>query len=123
MATKENEAESNTAEDPNSVELTKSQARLNERIRMLIRQSKEQGYLTYKDINKSLPESVNNPDEIENVISILENLEVDILDDSEVETYKARMEESESGASRCCGSFDALFVLLKTALIVRSGVN
>ncbi|MGB0372505.1 MAG: RNA polymerase sigma factor RpoD [Opitutales bacterium] len=87
--------DSTPGEDNVSAELTKSQARLNERIRLLIRQSKEQGYLTYKDINKSLPESVNNPDEIENVISILENLEVDILDDSEVETYKARMEESE----------------------------
>ena len=99
MATKKtSESEENTAkagEDNGDQELTKSQARLNERIRLLIRQSKEQGYLTYKDINKSLPESVNNPDEIENVISILENLEVDILDDSEVETYKARMEESE----------------------------
>ena len=98
MATKKTADPDNndsTPVDDAAGELTKSQARLNERIRLLIRQSKEQGYLTYKDINKSLPESVNNPDEIENVISILENLEVDILDDSEVETYKACMEESE----------------------------
>jgi len=71
------------------------QEKLNDRIRALIRLSKEQGYITYKDINKALPESVNNPDEIENVISILQNLEVDILDEDEVESYKARMEESE----------------------------
>lgn len=73
----------------------KAQERLNERIRVLIRLSKEQGFLTYKDINKALPDSVNNPDEIENVISILQNLEVEILDDSEVEAYKARQEETE----------------------------
>ncbi len=73
----------------------KAQERLNERIRNLIRLSKEQGFLTYKDINKALPDSVNNPDEIENVISILQNLEVEILDDSEVEAYKARQEETE----------------------------
>ncbi|NRA26838.1 MAG: RNA polymerase sigma factor RpoD [Opitutales bacterium] len=77
-----------------------SQARLNDRIRDLIRLSKEQGYVTYKDINVALPESVNNPEEIENVISILENLEVDILDASEVETYKARMEENEEQEMR-----------------------
>lgn len=74
---------------------TKAQEKLNERIRNLIRLSKEQGFLTYKDINKALPDSVNNPDEIENVISILQNLEVEILDDNEVEAYKARLEETE----------------------------
>ena len=73
----------------------KAQEKLNERIRGLIRLSKEQSFLTYKDINKALPDSINNPDEIENVISILQNLEVEILDDSEVEAFKARQEESE----------------------------
>jgi RNA polymerase primary sigma factor len=74
---------------------TKDQEKLNERIRALIRLSKEQGFLTYKDINEALPESASNPDEIENIISILQNLEVEILDDSEVEAYKARLEETE----------------------------
>ncbi|WP_332108370.1 RNA polymerase sigma factor RpoD [Coraliomargarita parva] len=73
----------------------KAQEKLNERIRSLIRLSKEQGFLTYKDINKGLPDSVNNPEEIENVISILQNLEVDILDENEVEAFKARQEETE----------------------------
>ena len=74
---------------------TKAQEKLNERIRNLIRLSKEQSFLTYKDINKALPDSVNNPDEIENVISILQNLEVEILDDNEVEAFKARQGETE----------------------------
>jgi RNA polymerase primary sigma factor len=73
----------------------KAQEKLNERIRSLIRLSKEQSFLTYKDINQALPDSVNNPDEIENVISILQNLEVEILDDNEVEAFKARQEETE----------------------------
>lgn len=73
----------------------KAQEKLNERIRTLIRLSKEQGFLTYKDINKALPDSVNNPEEIENVISILQNLEVEILDNTEVEAFKARQEETE----------------------------
>ncbi len=73
----------------------KAQEKLNEKIRGLIRMSKEQGFLTYKDINKGLPESVNNPDEIENVISILQNLEIEVLDDNQVEAFKARQEETE----------------------------
>ena len=73
----------------------KAQEKLNARIRELIRQSKEQGFLTYKDINKSLPNSINSPEDIENVITILQNLEIDILNDTEVEAFKARQEENE----------------------------
>ena len=73
----------------------KAQEKLNERIRNLIRLSKEQSFLTFKDINEALPDSVSNPDEIENIISILQNLEVEILDDTEVEAFKARQEETE----------------------------
>ncbi|MDP1580634.1 MAG: RNA polymerase sigma factor RpoD, partial [Candidatus Didemnitutus sp.] len=73
---------------------------LNDKIRHLIRLSKEQGYLTYADINEALPESVDNPEDIENVISILQNLEIDILDPEEVEGYKARQEEAEEEESR-----------------------
>jgi len=73
---------------------------LNEKIRYLIRLSKEQGYLTYADINEALPESVDNPEDIENVISILQNLEIDILDPQEVDNYKQRQEEAEEEESR-----------------------
>jgi len=73
---------------------------LNDKIRYLIRLSKEQGYLTYADINEALPESVDNPEDIENVISILQNLEIDILDPDEVEGYKQRHAEAEEEESR-----------------------
>ncbi len=66
---------------------------VNDKIRVLIRLSKEQGYLTFKDINKILPESVNTPEEIEKFILILENLEIDIIDPEEVEKYKERLEK------------------------------
>jgi RNA polymerase primary sigma factor len=72
-----------------------SEADINEKIRLLIRQSKEQGYLTFANINEALPETIDSPDEIENVISILENLEIDIIDSEEVESYKQRAEENE----------------------------
>jgi RNA polymerase primary sigma factor len=75
-------------------------ASINEKIRYLIRLSKEQGYLTFDDINDALPESVDNPEDIENVISILQNLEIDILDPEEVDSYKQRQEEAEEEESR-----------------------
>lgn len=73
----------------------KASDQLTDKITLLIRRSKEQGYLTVQDINEHLPEEVNNQAEIENVISILENLEIDILDTEEVKNYKQRIEESE----------------------------
>jgi RNA polymerase primary sigma factor len=68
---------------------------INERIRQLIRQAKEQGYLTLADISDQLPEmsESDNPDEIENIINILNNLEIEILDGDEVDAYNQRLDE------------------------------
>ena len=73
---------------------------INDKIRNLIRLSKEQGYLTFDDINEALPESVENQEEIDNVLSILQNLEIEILEPDQVEDYKARQEEAEEEESR-----------------------
>jgi len=73
---------------------------INEKIGGLIRQAKEQGFLTYKDINKALPGSVESAEEIENVITILENLEIDIIESEDVEVYKQRLEESNEMEAR-----------------------
>jgi len=67
---------------------------VNEKIRLLIRKAKEQGFLTYQNINEELPETIDSPGEIENVITILENLEIDIIDSDEVDKYKQRLEEN-----------------------------
>jgi len=83
-----------STEDEQSTEAQIKQGDVNDRIRTLIRLSKEQGYLTYKDINDELPETIESPSEIENVITILENLDIDIIDSEEVELYKQRLEES-----------------------------
>jgi RNA polymerase primary sigma factor len=85
---------------PPGIEMPAGSASINEKIRYLIRLSKEQGYLTFDDINEALPESVDNPEDIENVISILQNLEIDILDPEEVDSYKQRQEEAEEEESR-----------------------
>src|SRR3569833_567285 len=73
---------------------------INEKIRYLNRLSKEQGYLTFDDINEALPDSVENQEEIDNVLSILQNLEIEILEPEQVEDYKQRQEEAEEEESR-----------------------
>src|SRR5688500_19135152 len=73
---------------------------INDKTRNLIRLSKEQGYLTFDDINEALPESGENQEEIDNVLSILQNLEIEILEPDQVEDYKQRQEEAEEEESR-----------------------
>src|SRR5688500_12108717 len=73
---------------------------INDKIRNLIRLSKEQGYLTFDDINEALPESVENQVEIDNVLSILQNLGIEMLGPEEIDDYKQRMEEAEQEESR-----------------------
>jgi RNA polymerase primary sigma factor len=65
-----------------------------ERLRDLVKLAKDQGYLTWDDLNEAIPESVNNPEELEAIIMFLRNLEIDVIDASEVDRYK----QSASGA-------------------------
>jgi RNA polymerase primary sigma factor len=81
------------------VKVIKARDILNEKIRQLITLAKQQGFLTIQDINRHLPESVKKPEEIENVINILENLEINILDNDEAEHYRQKIENAEDGQS------------------------
>ncbi len=71
-----------------------------EKVRTLIHLSREQGFLTYKDVDKALPEISNDPDELQNVISIFNNLEIKLMDSSEVEKFKKKKEEKEEESAR-----------------------
>ena len=73
---------------------------MNEKVRELIHLSREQGYLTFKDVDKSLPEIATQPEELQNVISIFNNLEIKLLDSAEVDKFKKKKEESEEEKAR-----------------------
>ena len=85
---------------PKSQEKERRENHLNEKVRVLIRLSKDQGYVTYTNINRALPSGINNPEEIDSVITILENLKINILDDKEAETFKQLREENEEYEAR-----------------------
>ena len=73
---------------------------MNEKVRELIHLSREQGFLTYKDVDKALPEIATQPEELQNVISIFNNLEIKLLDSAEVDKFKKKKEESEEESAR-----------------------
>lgn len=67
-----------------------------QRLRDLIKLAKEQGYVTFDDIHEILPETVQSPDQIEEILVFLRNLEINVIDASEVDRYKQpKMGEDE----------------------------
>jgi RNA polymerase primary sigma factor len=61
---------------------------LSEKVKELIRLAREQGYLTYNDINDALPDVVVSTEELDELYSKLRNLEVEIVDQAEVDRIK-----------------------------------
>lgn len=68
---------------------------INEKVKELVRLSKEQGYLTYNDINDALPENIISPDDLDEIYTQLHNLDVEIVDQAEVDVVKQPAQEEE----------------------------
>jgi RNA polymerase primary sigma factor len=75
-------------------------AEVAEKIKELVRLAQEQGYLTYNDINEVLPDSMAAPEEIEEIIIQLRNLEVEIVDQAEVDRVKQPEPEEDDEKAR-----------------------
>jgi RNA polymerase primary sigma factor len=65
------------------------------RIRELIKLAKEQGYLTFDDLNEALPEGITDADELDAILTRLRRMEIDIIEASEVDSYKDGKKETE----------------------------
>jgi RNA polymerase primary sigma factor len=82
------------------------------RIRELIKLAKEQGYLTFDDLNESLPEGVTDADELDLILTRLRRLEIDIIEASEVDRYRDGKkdvdEEEEEEEGRATPKVDIL---------------
>ncbi len=66
-----------------------------ERIRELIKLAKEQGYLTFDDLNEALPAAVTDAEELDAILTRLRRLEIDIIEASEVDRYKDGKKDNE----------------------------
>src|SRR6266511_1884973 len=80
---------------------------LTEKIRELLILAKEQGHLTYDDINDALPETIVTPDDLDQIYSKLNNLEVEIMDPAEGEGVK-QPEAAEEDGEKEKGRLDIL---------------
>ena len=67
---------------------------LNETLKEMLALARENGYLTYDDINDILPDTLT-PEDLDEIYTKLRNLDVEIVDRSEVSRIKAQPEQPE----------------------------
>jgi RNA polymerase primary sigma factor len=72
-----------------------SEVDLQARIRELIKLAKEQGYLTFDDLNEALPEGLTDADDLDAILIRLRKMEIDIIEASEVDRFKDGKKDAE----------------------------
>jgi RNA polymerase primary sigma factor len=70
----------------------------NEKLKELIKLAKEQGYLTYGDVNDILPENILSAEELDAILIQLRAMDIEIIDASEVDRFKREAEEEKETA-------------------------
>jgi len=66
-----------------------------QKIEELVAIAKEQGYLTYEEINEILPMTFDSPEQIDQVLIFLSGMDIQILNQAEVERQKERKKEAK----------------------------
>jgi RNA polymerase primary sigma factor len=58
------------------------------RLRELIKLAKEQGYLTFDDLNEALPEGITDANELDAILTRLRRMDIDVIEASDVDRHK-----------------------------------
>ena len=67
-------------------------------LKTLIAKGKEQGYLTYSEVNDHLPESISDPDQVEDIIQMINDMGIKVFEAAPDADALLLNEESDSGA-------------------------
>jgi RNA polymerase primary sigma factor len=104
---------------------SQSGADLSEKIKDLIRLAREQGYLTFDDVHEALPETLISADGLAEVYRTLGNLEIEIIDQSDVDRAQQPRQEEADEAAKLDALDDPLRMYLsqmgKVPLLTREG--
>src|SRR5271154_3119744 len=66
-----------------------------QKIEELVAIAKEQGYITYEEINEILPMSFDSPEQIDQVLIFLSGMDIQVLNQIEVDRQKERKKEAK----------------------------
>ncbi|MCX6924452.1 MAG: RNA polymerase subunit sigma, partial [Verrucomicrobia bacterium] len=87
------------AQAPVGMNTGQASFRLSAKVKDLLRLAKEQGHLTYDDLNDALPEEFITPADLDQVLTKLRSLDIDIIDGTEVDGGRSfdASDEQEGG--------------------------
>jgi len=72
--------------------------KLTQRIKTLVQKGKEKGFLTYEELNDILPDNtLMQPEKIDEILMMLDELGIDLIEETEVETRDTRREITGRG--------------------------
>jgi len=66
-----------------------------QKLEELVSLAKEQGYITYEEINEILPMNFDNPEQIDQVLIYLSGMDISVLNQADVERQKERKREAK----------------------------
>jgi RNA polymerase primary sigma factor len=66
-----------------------------DKTRELVKLAKDQGYLTFDDLEENLPAAINDADVIDKIITRLREVEIELIEQSDIDTDKAPRKEEE----------------------------
>ncbi|NLE67087.1 MAG: RNA polymerase sigma factor RpoD [Lentisphaerae bacterium] len=72
-----------------------SNEELRDKMKDLMKLARDQGYLTYNDINAAMPVNLIDPEEIDGFILMLRGMDIEVIDASGVEQFKKQAEKEE----------------------------
>src|ERR1035437_8550677 len=72
-----------------------SSEELREKMKDLTKLARDQGYLTYGDINGALPTNLIDPEEIDGFILLLRGMDIEVIDSTGVDQFKKQAEKEE----------------------------
>jgi RNA polymerase primary sigma factor len=82
---------------------------IQEKVRELIKLAKEQGYVTFDDLEEALPEGVSDPEMMDSIIAQLRGVEIEIIDSSDVDRVKDfKKEDDEDKDDKADSKLDIL---------------
>lgn len=84
------------------------QKAIQEKVRELIKLAKEQGYVTFDDLEEALPEGVNDPETMDAIIAQLRGVEIEIIDSSDVDRVNTKKEDEEEKDEKPDSKLDIL---------------
>lgn len=78
-----------------STDSEKIEEEFQKKMEELVNLAKEQGFITYEEINEILPMSFDSPEQIDQVLIFLTGMDIQILNQSEVERQKEKKKEAK----------------------------